>query len=122
MKLWLIALLPSVIWATSLEAQRVCGKELMAARKYCLELKSKGRPSKNQTIALLVPGFTQNARIWDLSPKLGISVVDYLEKKFNIHSFVLNTKGVGASDYLPLQNLDFMAMDDIRIVMDFLHH
>lgn len=100
---------------------KVCGKDTKFFQKYCLELiefsyKSK-KPLKHS--ALVLSGFIQNAKIWDLIPNKDISVAKYLMNR-GIKPYVLHVRGIGNSEYIPFTNLDDIAIDDIPMALNFL--
>lgn len=99
---------------------KACGKDSKQKKEYCLELIEVGNSNQDAKPVLLIPGFFQNAYIWDLLPEQGISVARYLSKKWNLRPFVLHVRGIGNSDYVPNTNMDDIAMDDIDIAVDWL--
>ncbi|MBG59597.1 MAG: hypothetical protein CMJ16_03965 [Peredibacter sp.] len=99
---------------------KACGKDSKQKKDYCLELIEIGSSNQNAKPILLIPGFFQNAYIWDLLPEKGISAARYLSKRWNLRPFVLHVRGIGNSDYVSNTNMDDIAMDDIEIAVNFL--
>lgn len=103
-------------------AHKTCDKDSRLNKNYCLEIiefKYKSKLPK-KGIALLIPGFFQNAYIWDLLPHHNISVAKYMMENFGIHPYVLHVRGIGNSDYIKDTNLDDIAIDDIPLALKFL--
>jgi len=97
-----------------------CSKSVKG-QKYCLELVEFKNNNPNAQKILLLPGLFQNAFIFDLIPHKGISIARYMIEKWNLHPFVLHTRGVGNSDYLSNSSMDEIAIDDIRNAVDYLY-
>lgn len=103
------------------KVHKFCGKDSRLKQDYCLEMIELENADINSTPALLIPGFFQNAHIYDLLPKKNISVARYLREKWNIHPFILHVRGIGNSDYLKKSDMDDVAIDDINMAVNHLH-
>ncbi len=75
---------------------------------------------KQGEVLLFVPGYFQNAYSWDLLPEKGISIVDYLSKKYPFKFYSLQPNGIGKSDYVKRSDTDDIAIDDIDHAVKFL--
>lgn len=80
---------------------------------YELELIEFEFSNKTAPILFIVPGYFQNAFIFDLLPENLISLARYINDHFNFHIFCLHPNGIGNSDYVKKSNLDDIAIDDI---------
>lgn len=80
---------------------------------YELELVEFNFSDSEAPILLMVPGYFQNAFVFDLLPKDNISIARYIAKHFHYHIFVLHPNGIGRSDYIRKSDLDDIAIDDI---------
>lgn len=71
---------------------------------------------------LLIPGFFQNARSFDLLPEKGASFARYLQKKLKSPLYVLHVRGIGRSPYPEGTELtlDKIASQDIPLAVDYL--
>src|SRR5689334_13019729 len=95
--------------------------QLCQSAGHCLEIVEirypDSRPLKG--VALLIPGFTQNARFWDLSPERRISYARHLMDEQGLKVYLLNVNGIGNSDRTRHGNMDNIAMDDIPAALEF---
>lgn len=82
-------------------------------KPYELELIEFNFSNADGPILLMVPGYFQNAFVFDLLLEQNISLARYLSTHFNYHMFVLHPNGIGNSDYIKKSNLDDIAIDDI---------
>tara|TARA_B100001971_G_scaffold215190_1_gene259705 strand:+ start:148239 stop:149303 length:1065 start_codon:yes stop_codon:yes gene_type:complete len=87
----------------------------------CLEIVEIQNHKPGAKKILLMPGLFQNAYIFDLLPTKGISLARYMIEKWNLHPFILHTRGVGSSDYIPNSNMDSIAMEDIPKAINYLY-
>lgn len=98
--------------------ERMCGSDSRTSKPYCLELVEVVPCSLHaRATLLLIPGFTQNAHIYDLLPDEGISFARYANKRFGICSKVLHVRGIGGSEYPERSRLDDIAIDDIPLAL-----
>ncbi len=88
---------------------------------HCLEVIEirypESRPLKG--VALLIPGFTQNARFWDLWPEHRISYARHLMDELGVKVYLLNVNGIGNSDRTRQGNMDNIAIDDIPAALEY---
>ena len=70
-------------------------------------------------VALLIPGFTQNGRFWDLWPEKNISYARHLMNELGIKVYLLNPRGIGNSDPRHRGNMDDEAIEDIPAALEF---
>ena len=87
----------------------------------CLEIVEIQNLNPDAKKILLMPGLFQNAYIFDLLPNKGISIARYMIEKWNLHPFILHTRGVGSSDYISNSTMDDIAMNDIPRAIDYLY-
>lgn len=87
----------------------------------CLELIEIQNHNPSAKKILLMPGLFQNAYIFDLIPEKGISLARYMVEKWNLHPFILHTRGVGNSDYIKDSSMDEIAMEDIPAAINYLY-
>ncbi len=80
---------------------------------YELELIEFNFSDSNAPILLMVPGYFQNAYVFDLLPEAHISLARYIADTFLFHIFALHPNGIGNSDYIKKSDIDDIAIDDI---------
>ena len=95
--------------------------EICLAAHRCLEVIEIRYPDTRPVngVALLIPGFTQNARFWDLWPEHRISYAHHLMDELGIKVYLLNVNGIGNSDRARHGNMDDIAIDDIPAALAF---
>ena len=82
-------------------------------RLYELELIEFTFSDPTAPILLMVPGYFQNAYVFDLLPEAEISLARYIANTFLFHIFALHPNGIGHSDYIKKSDIDDIAIDDI---------
>jgi pimeloyl-ACP methyl ester carboxylesterase len=90
-------------------------------KNYCLEIVEIENKKPDAKKILLMPGLFQNAYIFDLIPEDGISVARYMIDKYNLHPFILHTRGVGNSTYIENSSMDEIAGEDIANAVNYLY-
>lgn len=100
---------------------KFCDKDSRLNKNYCLELIEIPNDSPHAVPLLLIPGFFQNAYIFDLIPSQGISLARHLKEKWNFTPYILHVRGNGNSDYIERSDLDDIAIDDIGMALNYLH-
>ena len=105
-------------------SHRVCGKDTRPGRgeRYCIEVISleAGPVGPVRGVALLVPGMFQNARVFDLMPKRGISYARSLVRH-GLRVFLVSVRGIGHADLPPGSDLDDLAIDDLPRAIAWVH-
>lgn len=87
---------------------------------YCLRISSLETPSLERRPLMLVPGFFQNAHLFHLDQKSGVSFINYLENNFPVKVYVLNPRATMGGDYPHRSRIDDIAIDDIELGLNFL--
>lgn len=81
-----------------------------------LEVIEIGQPFASRGSVLLIPGFMENAYVWDIAwdsaSQSGVSYARYV-RSLGFRTYVLHFRGVGKSCYPKKSNLDDLAIDDI---------
>lgn len=83
-----------------------------------IELAYNSEKPKQGTI-LLIPGFFQNAFLFDLMPEQGTSFARYLMREKGLKVYMLNPRGTGRSCYPTHSRIDDVAIDDLPSAVEF---
>ncbi|MDA9792981.1 hypothetical protein N9B72_00205 [Bacteriovoracaceae bacterium] len=114
-------ILDSKICGLNTKFKREKRKSKAETTKYCLTMLESTKEIDDEAVPiLLVAGFTQNSLLFDIYPENGTSYLRYLEKKFPVKVFTLNTRGVMGSDYIANSSMDDIAIDDISMGVNFI--
>lgn len=89
-------------------------------KPYELELIEFEFSDKDGPVLLMVPGYFQNAFVFDLLPEESVSIARYIARHFNFHIYVLHPNGIGESNYIKKSDLDDIAIDDIHAAVEIL--
>ncbi len=89
-------------------------------KAYELELIEFDFSQKEGSVLLMVPGYFQNAFVFDLMPEHDVSIARHIAKTFGLHIYVLHPNGIGGSDYIRKSDLDDIAIDDIHAAIEVL--
>ncbi len=120
--LCILILLSNVGLSTEMKSIMIPAKSSKNLKDYKLELVEfiNGKSGSENEVALFVPGYFQNAYSWHLLPEKGISIVDYLSKKYPFKFYSIQPNGIGKSDYVKKSNTDDIAIDDISYAVYYL--
>lgn len=108
-------------YAADWESLQACGQTHRDTGSYCLEILHLPGTSSSflKRPLLLIPGFSQSAKVFDLLPEQGISFARALAERFDFDVFILNPRGIGASDYPAHSDLDDLGAEDVPTALEF---